>query len=223
MNENEKDLETMRAVNLATQIYDGLKREGSGLPYITHSFGVFLIVRQYTSDVNVQVAGLFHDFFKKRIPKKGSTSGEIYTYDDLTHLVGIPAARLVDEISHYRDAGLQAPGDWRQAKYQALAEFSQLSPGAKIIFVANQIHNLFSLVEDYKSHKTKVWEIFEASEEMMAVYYADIMQTVIGGFRHPMIEAYYHVFREACQLFGWNLIYDKGTKGLVWAKTLADN
>lgn len=215
------NLEVLQAINLATRIYDGIKREGSDLPYITHSFSVFLIVKDYSDDVSIQVAALFHDFFKKEIPKPGlNGSGQIYDYSDLVLMIGIPAARLVDEISHYRNPQSGAMLDWRSSKYEALHDFPNLSLSAKIIFAANQVHNLFSLVEDYKNKKTKIWEIFGASEELMAVYYSDIMQMLVVHFKHPLIQRYYDIFREACQLFAWEEIYKKGTSDLIWAEEL---
>jgi len=215
------NLEVLQAINLATRIYDGINREGSGLPYITHSFSVFLIVKDYSDDINTQIAALFHDFFKKEIPKPyDGNPGKVYDYSDLVLMIGIPAARLVDEISHYRNPKSGALLDWRSSKYEALHDFHRLSPEAKVIFAANQIHNLFSLVEDYKNTKTKIWEIFGASEELMAVYYSDIMQLFAAYLRHPIIQVYYEIFREACQLFDWAEIYEKGTSELIWAEKL---
>ncbi|MCX6798359.1 MAG: hypothetical protein NTX66_04085, partial [Candidatus Falkowbacteria bacterium] len=93
-----------------------------------------------------------------------------------------------------------------------------LSSKAKTIFVANQIHNLFSLVEDYKNTKAKLWEIFGASEELMALYYADIMEKVIASFHNSIVTDYYDIFLEACRLFGWRITYEEAVKSLVWAK-----
>ncbi|MFA5163432.1 MAG: HD domain-containing protein [Patescibacteria group bacterium] len=215
------NLEVLQAINLATRIYDGIKREGSDLPYITHSFSVFLIVKDHSDDVSTQVAALFHDFFKKEIPKPDAKDpGQIYDYTDLVLMIGISAARLVDEISHYRDSQNGALLDWRSSKYEALGDFHRLSPPAKIIFAANQVHNLFSLVEDYKHKKMRIWEIFGVSEELMATYYRDIMQTLVTHFHHPLIQRYYDIFREACQLFAWEEIYKQGTAELVWAESL---
>lgn len=216
------NLEIMRAINLASRLYDGLKREGSGLPHFSHVFNVFLIVREYSDDTDVQVAALFHDFFKRSIPKQGMKDPNAsYDYSDLVSFIGIPAARLVDELSCYRDPNTGQEMEWRSSKYRALENFAKLSHGAKIVFTANQIHNLFSLVEDYKNTKTKIWELFGASEDQMAIYYSDIMETFACYFHYPLISDYYQIFREACQLFGWPDQYQRGVRNLIWAGSLS--
>jgi len=183
-----------RAIKRMLELHDGERRKGSGCPFALHPLNVLFILQEFTNDEKVLVGGLFHDIFKE---------AKNYNYRKLVNEFGSEIASLAREVSEHHCPRGQEKITWRERKYAALEKFPRMTLSGQMIFVADKIDNLNSLVDDYVRFDQKIWEKFNASEEDISKYYYDIFITLTTHFHHPLIRNYHGVYVRAVQLFNW--------------------
>jgi len=179
------------------ELHDGEKRKGSGRPFASHPLNVLFILQDVTKDEAILVGGLLHDVFKE------TKEAKKYSHRKLAQEFGPSIASIVRDVSEYHCPKGQEKITWKERKYQALQKFPQMKLSGQMIFVADKIDNLMSLVDDYVNFDQKIWEKFNASEEDIAKYYQDISVSLTTHFQHPLMRRYYEAYMKAVDLFGW--------------------
>lgn len=133
-----------KAINTAALAHGQINqtRKGSTIPYIVHPFGVMLIASQVTDDEDVLIACLFHDI----IEDVETVDPDIYNQAKMRQDFGDKVTDIVLDVSH--DDSIK---DWhaQQIAYNDHIK-NKASKEAVIVCIADKIHNLGAMVDDYK-------------------------------------------------------------------------
>lgn len=140
-----------KALRVAADAHEkqGQHRKGSGAPYIIHPFGVMLIASNATTDEDVLIACLLHDVLE-------DVSPDIYSRDDMLRDFGQRVIDLVSDVT--KNPNLKV---WRECAVDYLNHLEhKASEGALIVSAADKIHNLESVIIDYRQVGEELWQIF---------------------------------------------------------------
>lgn len=146
----------------------GQHRKGTDTPYIIHPVGVMMIASVATTDEDTLIACLFHDVLE-------DVSPEIYSREDMERDFGERVVSIVLGVT--KDSSV---GDWRarsEAYLDHLANHS--SDEAIIVSASDKIHNLLSIIEDYKAVGDDIWLRFRTkSRDDQIWWYSSILQVI---------------------------------------------
>ncbi|HEV2403308.1 MAG TPA: HD domain-containing protein [Candidatus Saccharimonadales bacterium] len=117
------------ALELVAQLFVNHTRDVSGVPFVTHLFGVSYIVRQLTEDEDVHIAALLHDTLEDIPPER-------YSAESIKVDFGSRVLKLVLAVTH--DDRRYEPHEARQRYLQQL----QKAPAAaSLISGADMLYN----------------------------------------------------------------------------------
>ena len=141
------------ALRVSARAHRNQKRRGSDTPYIVHPYGVMYIASQYTSDEDVLVACLLHDIIED-VPNE-------YTQEQMKHQFGQRVVDLVLGVT--KDQNLS---EWKASCDDYLERLEHSAPPeSSIIAVADKIHNIMSILNDYEKMGDDIWNIFSADKK----------------------------------------------------------
>lgn len=145
------------ALQIAALAHEGQSRKSGGTPYIAHPMAVALLVSEFSSDEDVQVAALLHDVLEDAPPA-------VYDAAQMQADFGARVLELVRGVSEDKTAGHpQAP--WLERKQGYLEILRQAPEPCLLIAVADKLHNLHSLCGDLAVRGEQVWQHFNATPE----------------------------------------------------------
>lgn len=143
-------------------------RKGSGAPYIIHPFGVMLIASNATDDEDVLIACLLHDVLE-------DVSPDIYDQTAMQRDFGDRVVSLVLDVTKNSKLTI-----WRECAQDYLDHLARrASDGAVIVSAADKIHNLESVIIDYRQVGEDLWQIFttkNADDQLW--WYASILEVL---------------------------------------------
>jgi (p)ppGpp synthase/HD superfamily hydrolase len=143
------------AIKVAARAHAGQLRKGDGVtPYITHPFGVAVILSGYTENEDVVVAGLLHDTIE-------DTS---YTFEEMGRDFGTAVADIVREVTEVKVKN-GAPQGWQERKDAYLAKLEVATDAAMLVSAADKIYNLTSIADDFSIRGEAIWENFFGGRE----------------------------------------------------------
>lgn len=124
-------------------------RKGSNVPYIMHPYAVMLIVSNETNDEDVLIACLLHDVLE-------DVDSSIYDENTMKEDFGERVVTIVKVLT--KDESLE---DWRKRAYAYLSHLEhEASDEAMLISAADKLHNLQTILIDYKTLGDELWERF---------------------------------------------------------------
>lgn len=174
-----------KAVNTATHLHEGQKRKAVDQPYISHPFGVAMILSEYTRDENTICAGLLHDVLE-------DVSG--YGEQDMERDFGPEITRIVREVSEKKDPA--KPGNsienWEHRKAGYLANLATDSEPAMMVCAADKIHNLMSLHDSCQMMGLKIFDFFHAPIERELWFYHAVLETLLSRLKNPIVAQMAH-------------------------------
>ncbi len=169
-----------KAINLASKLHLGqVRKDDPALPFIRHPFSVAWILRDYTKDENVIIAGILHDTLE---------DVEGYTFAMLRRDFGTKVAKIVWEISEKRKSNKKvgARATWKKRKQSFMNNLKKASAGALLVCAADKIDNLQSLQEAYKRQGEKVWDGFNAGASKQMWFYENIAKILGKKLKSPI-------------------------------------
>jgi len=143
-------------------------RKGTTTPYISHPFSVASIIAEYTDDEDVIIAGLFHDIIED-IEIDGFGEKEIRDqFGD-----------KVFELVMHCTQQIQDSGDnWKERKLAYLDHLTNTPSDALIIITADKIHNLMSILEDFKTVGYEIFDRFNTGKEETLWFYQEVGKVI---------------------------------------------
>ncbi|OGG62196.1 hypothetical protein A3C87_01230 [Candidatus Kaiserbacteria bacterium RIFCSPHIGHO2_02_FULL_49_34] len=128
-----------RAIKLAAWLHRDQVRKGRiSYPYITHLMSLALMLRDYTDDEDVIIAALLHD----------ALEDTVFTEAELQEEFGDHVLAIVLGVSEWTGDYAQRPSlEVRRARYVAQLKKAPLE--SLLVSLADKIHNLRSMVEEY--------------------------------------------------------------------------
>jgi len=159
------------ALHFASGLHHGQRRKGTEIPYIAHLMSVAALVLEAGGDEDQAIAALLHDGMEDQ--------GGSPTLATIRRLFGDRVAETVMGCSDSEavDPGKKEP--WHQRKHAYLAHLETASRDVLLVSVADKLHNVRTIVSDYRRVGDDVWQRFnkEASKKDQLDNYRALVTT----------------------------------------------
>jgi (p)ppGpp synthase/HD superfamily hydrolase len=154
------------ALALAHRVHQRQARKGTQVPYIAHVLGVASLVLEYDGNETEATAALLHDALED-------------APDDLPahrvrEIILVRFGReVLDIVEECSDTTERPKPPWRERKARYLAAAEHASESAMTVSAADKLHNLRSLIRDYRRHGETLWDRFnpEAGRSLTLGYH----------------------------------------------------
>lgn len=152
-------------------------RKGTSIPYLSHLLSVAALVWEAGGDEDQAIAAVLHDVLE-------DTSA---SYAEVAQRFGSGIADLVlecsDGIAVDGSRSARDASSWRDRKIAYLAHLAQASDRAKLVCVADKLHNSNAILWDAISDElgfteSRVWERFNASPPDILWYYESLIEAL---------------------------------------------
>jgi (p)ppGpp synthase/HD superfamily hydrolase len=178
-----------KALKVAAVAHRKQNRKGSDTPYIIHPFAVMYIASRTTDDEDVLIACLLHDILED-VPKE-------YSKEQMPADFGERVVSIVEGVT--KNSTLKS---WKERSdaYLKHLEF-QASDESVIVSCADKIHNLMSIIEDYKILGDDLWSRFNSDKQDQLWWYKSVCAVVKRRLPNlPLIKDYEALISELEQL-----------------------
>lgn len=156
----------LKAINIASVAHKDHTRKGSGIPYVSHLFGVMYLLSQVTDDEDVLIAGLLHDVLED-VP-------ENYSREQMEADFGPKVVEIVLGVT--KDESL---GDWQQRSDAYIAHLRNVASDESVmVSCADKLHNLKSILDDHALIGDELWGRFNSGKESQQWWYRQIHTVV---------------------------------------------
>ena len=163
------------AMRYAHQVHQGQRRKGTGIPYIAHVLGVAAIAMEYGADEDEAIGALLHD--------AAEDGGGEARLAEIRAQFGDAVAEIVLGCS---DSLVEDPEDklpWRERKENYLAHLENASASVCLVSAADKLHNVRSIIRDYRAHGSDIWERFQGRRDGTLWYYETVAHVLVHRYR----------------------------------------
>lgn len=163
------------AMAFAHQVHKDQRRKGTGIPYIAHILGVTALAIEYGANEDEAIAALLHD--------AAEDGGGEATLAQIRAQYGEVVADIVLGCS---DSLVEDPEDklpWLERKENYLAHLENASPSVCLVSAADKLHNVRSIMRDYREHGDDIWERFQGKRDGTLWYYETVADTLLRRYR----------------------------------------
>ncbi|TCM92613.1 HD domain-containing protein [Paenibacillus sp. BK033] len=149
------------AIEFAATAHKAQYRKGTGIPYISHPFGVAMLLSSYNYSEEVIIAGLLHDVLEDTDT----------TEQQLTDLFGPKITFIVQGCSE-PDKSLS----WEERKTHTIENLPSSSLEIRLVACADKLHNLRSMKREFETSGPSFWSRFKRGEKEQAWYYKSLAE-----------------------------------------------
>jgi (p)ppGpp synthase/HD superfamily hydrolase len=162
----EKPLTTRfeEALVLACTLHRDQARKASGVPYVAHLMAVASLVLEDGGTEDMAIAALLHDAAEDQ-------GGEMIL-QKIAEAFGAEVARWVRQAS---DSFTHPKPSWDERKRHHLSQIPRADREARIIMLADKVHNARSILADYVRVGPEVWGRFSVPRERTLWYYESLL------------------------------------------------
>jgi (p)ppGpp synthase/HD superfamily hydrolase len=153
------------ALVFATQLHAHQTRKSSQTPYIAHLLSVTGLVLDAGGDEDTAIAALLHDAVEDQ--------GGLETLKVIRARFGERVANIVDVCS---DAYEIPKPPWQKRKETYLKHLQEAPPDARLVSLADKLHNARSILRDLKKEGDRVWEKFNGGKDGTLWYYRSLVR-----------------------------------------------
>lgn len=154
------------ALTLAAELHAEQRRKGSETPYIAHLLAVCALVIEHGGTEEEAIAALLHDAIEDQ--------GGDRTRQELRRRFGDDVAAIVSGCT---DTDVTPKPPWRQRKEEYLDHLPRASASVRLVSVADKVHNLRSIVRDYREIGEALWSRFKGGREGTLWYYRALVES----------------------------------------------
>lgn len=158
------------ALAYAADVHRAQMRKGTSIPYLSHLMAVASTVLEDGADETTAIVALLHDAVEDQ--------GGDARLADIRSRFGDDVAFAVSECSA---EGKSKTTDWRPRKERYIAQMRTALPPALHVSLADKLHNLRSIVDDYRRVGDDLWQRFNAPDAGALVWYYDSLIDVYDG------------------------------------------
>jgi len=158
------------ALVLASSLHRSQARKASGVPYVAHLLGVTSLVLEEGGSEDMAIAALLHD------AAEDQGGEEVLT--QISTAFGDEVARWVRQAS---DSFVRPKPEWEERKRHHLAEIPTADREARLIMLADKVHNARSILADHARVGTVVWDRFSVPRERTIWYYGALLDVFERG------------------------------------------
>ncbi len=165
------------ALHLALELHNGQLRKGTATPYISHLLAVASLVLDYGGGEDAAIAALLHDAVEDQ--------GGLATLERIRREFGADIAAVVQACS---DSHSLIKSPWRGRKEKFIASLPAASDAVRLIIAADKLHNVRSILQDYRIHDEKVWNKFMGGREGTLWYYRAALNALRQTGTTPILD-----------------------------------
>jgi GTP pyrophosphokinase len=156
-----------RALLYAAQLHRCQIRKGSPTPYLAHLMSVAALVLEHGGDEDQAIAALLHD----AIEDQGGAS----TREEIRGQFGDRVVAIVDGCT---DAETTPKPPWRRRKEEHIERIASAPPEVLIVIAADKLHNVRSMIIDYRRLGPELWSRFTGRRDGTFWYYRAVAAAV---------------------------------------------
>lgn len=176
-----------RAFLLALKYHEGQLRK-DGKPYVVHPVMVGSILLQNGFPDEVVAAGICHDLLEDTPCSE----------DEIKNECGEKVLEIVMQVSDDKD--LQSRQLWEKRKEAQIEKVRKASDEVKAVYIADKIHNLGSLLEQYQVEGEEVWQHFARGLDVKLKFEREILKMLRETWNHPLIDYYEKLIKKEEEL-----------------------
>ena len=158
------------ALLLASTLHRSQARKASGVPYVAHLLAVTSLVLEEGGSEDMAIAALLHD--------AAEDQGGEATLAGIQRAFGEEVARWVRQAS---DTFEEPKPAWENRKQHHLAAIPMADREARLIMLADKVHNARSILADHARVGAEVWERFSVPRERTLWYYQTLLEVFERG------------------------------------------
>ncbi|RJR52654.1 MAG: bifunctional (p)ppGpp synthetase/guanosine-3',5'-bis(diphosphate) 3'-pyrophosphohydrolase [Desulfobacteraceae bacterium] len=159
----------IRAIYVASKAHLHQSRKSEDLPFITHPFGVGIILARAGCPEEVIVAGILHD----------TVEDTPLTLDDIRREFGERVASIVASSSE-PDRSLP----WEKRKAHTVESVKSAVLEVKMVVCADKLHNVKTIDSKKREIGEQVWERFRRGREKQEWYYRALAENLSDETEH---------------------------------------
>jgi len=163
------------AIEFAAGAHQNQRRKGSGIPYISHPYGVGMILLAAGCREEVVIAGLLHDTLEDTDT----------TEEDIRRRFGEEVLRLVKGASE-PDKSLS----WEARKAHTLEFVKTADLPSRLVICADKLHNLRSIRRDVETIGDGIWNKFKRGYAQQKWYYTSMAENLGHASRFPLLDTF---------------------------------
>ena len=148
------------ALVLATRLHAHHRRKVSGVPYVSHLLAVASLVLEHGGTEDEVIAALLHDAVEDQ--------GGRPTLERIRAQFGDSVALIVEQCS---ESDVIPKPPWQERKEDFIAAVPHKCASARLVSLADKVHNLQAVLRDYKRDGDVVWQRFKGSKDGTLWFY----------------------------------------------------
>jgi (p)ppGpp synthase/HD superfamily hydrolase len=156
-----------QAFLLAAEKHATQTRKKTSVPYISHLMSVAALVLEAGGDEDQAIAALLHDVVE-------DCGGEPMLAE-VRQRFGDRVARIVEGCS---DASTLPKPPWKQRKLAYLDVLRRSDDDIRLVSAADKLHNVRTILTDYRLHGEPVFERFSGHREGTLWYYRAVLDVL---------------------------------------------
>jgi (p)ppGpp synthase/HD superfamily hydrolase len=155
----------VEAFDYAADLHRDQKKKGTSIPYLAHLLGVASLVAENGGTEDEVIAALLHDAAEDQGGKK--------VLNEISEQFGDHVASIVlgcsDTLSWPKPL-------WKTRKKQYLKHLENADDSTILVSIADKLHNLRSIVRDYRATGEDLWDRFGGKKEGTLWYYRTLSE-----------------------------------------------
>nr|WP_293100772.1 HD domain-containing protein [Okeania sp. SIO2F4] len=164
------------ALVYATQLHAHQTRKGSKVPYISHLLGVASIALEYGADEDEAIAALLHDAIEDQ--------GGPPIRAEIRLKFGERVTEIVDGCT---DTDTTPKPPWEERKKAYINRIANASPSVRLVSAADKLHNIRSILKDYRTQGDVLWDIFKGGKQGTLWYYRSLVTAFRQADSTPIV------------------------------------
>ena len=165
------------ALTFAAELHAAQTRKISGGPYLAHLLAVTAIVLEHGADEDTAIAALLHDAVEDQGGKAARAQ--------IARRFGEAVARIVDGCT---DTDVSPKPPWRERKEAYVANLRVAPPAVRLISAADKLHNVRSMIRDYRRLGEDLWRHFQGGRDGTLWYHRSVVDTLASIERTPLVD-----------------------------------
>jgi (p)ppGpp synthase/HD superfamily hydrolase len=175
----------LRAFLFAAEKHAGQVRKASTTPYIAHLMGVSSLALEFGGDEDMAIAALLHDVVED--------CGGAPMLKEVKRRFGSRVAKIVDGCT---DSDRDPKPPWRERKETYIRHLKGADADTKLVSAADKLHNVRSILSDYREVGESIWARFNGGREGTLWYYRALLKEFQRGKPNRLIREFELAVRE---------------------------
>jgi (p)ppGpp synthase/HD superfamily hydrolase len=165
------------ALTYVAALHAQQRRKVSGEPYLAHLLAVTAIALEHGGNEDEAIAALLHDAVEDQ--------GGEDTLEEIRRRFGQTVAEIVAGCS---DTMISPKPPWRQRKEAHIAHLREASPSVRLVVAADKLHNVASLMREYRRRGDSLWPVFHGGRDGTFWYYRAVTDVLKQAAATPIVE-----------------------------------